>query len=207
MDLRVEVNQDGGSEEFAFDLVVLQGTAILPVKLSDFRARRQDAHTLLSWQTTEEINHAYFAVERSEDGQAFAEIGRVDSAPQIGAARLYEYQDAFPGSGTQYYRLRQVDLDGSFAYSQVRAVQGLADAPRLRLYPNPSRGELWLDTPQPLHTLEVFAVQSGRRVAYFEAEALERGKLDLSRLAAGAYLLVWQWADGQQGQEKWMLLR
>ncbi|MBF9223211.1 LamG-like jellyroll fold domain-containing protein, partial [Hymenobacter ruricola] len=122
---------------------VVGQTTPLPVELTAFTATLVDrAAVRLAWATASEKNSARFEVERSTDGVAFGRIGTVAAAGSSSSARRYEWLDAkLPGGAvTLYYRLRQVDLDGTFSHSPVRTV-GLAGAAEgLALYPNPAPG-------------------------------------------------------------------
>jgi hypothetical protein len=96
----------------------------LPVVLTSFVVTAQPAGVHVSWSTASEMRSAYFAVERSADGQQFEEIGRRAAAGSSAQAHTYELLDVQPLAGTTYYRLHQVDTDGSIAYSLVRTVAG-----------------------------------------------------------------------------------
>ena len=102
-------------------------------------AEVQAAGVHVSWATASEQNSAYFAVERSGDGRAFVEIGRVAAAGTSGQVHTYELLDRQPLVGVAYYRLRQVDVDGTATYSPVQAlVLGNATAAGMHIYPNPA---------------------------------------------------------------------
>ncbi len=95
----------------------------LPVTLTAFDAKASGYMAGLDWATTSEQGNAYFDVERSKDAQAFERVGRVDGRGTTAVRQAYAFTDESPSRGTNYYRLRQVDADGRFAYSPVRAVQ------------------------------------------------------------------------------------
>ncbi|GAB2861311.1 hypothetical protein GCM10027044_21880 [Hymenobacter ruber] len=120
----------------------LTGVAPLPVELTQFSAVRQGSNVQVTWATASEKNSDYFAVERSANGQFFAEIARVNGQGSTTARHDYATLDTAPLAGLNYYRLRQVDLDGKFAYSPVATVRfdGKAAAPSLLAYPNPATG-------------------------------------------------------------------
>ncbi|MFD1144677.1 hypothetical protein ACFQ4C_26350 [Larkinella insperata] len=96
--------------------------AVLPVHLVDFAGRSVDQQVRLGWQTTYEANSDYFTIERSPDARAFEAIGRVASKGFSESLQTYGFSDAAPLKGTNYYRLRQVDRDGTYAYSKIVAV-------------------------------------------------------------------------------------
>ncbi|MFD1144672.1 hypothetical protein ACFQ4C_26325 [Larkinella insperata] len=95
---------------------------VLPVHLVDFAGRSVDQQVRLGWQTTYEANSDYFTIERSPDARAFEAIGRVASKGFSESLQTYGFSDAAPLKGTNYYRLRQVDRDGTYAYSKIVAV-------------------------------------------------------------------------------------
>jgi hypothetical protein len=116
----------------------------LPVELVAFTGA-VDANNLatLRWTTASERNSAYFVLERSPDGKAFTEIGRVAAATTSIQTLAYQWPDPQRLLHTTYYRLRQVDNDGTAHYSRVvtlTPVQPIAQL--LEVYPNPSSGQV-----------------------------------------------------------------
>ncbi len=112
----------------------------LPVALTRFVAAAEGVGAVrLAWATASEKNSHSFEVERSTDGVRFAAIGTVAAAGTTATAHAYALRDAAlpAGAAVLYYRLRQVDLDGTAHYSPVRSV---AVASGLSLYPNPAPG-------------------------------------------------------------------
>lgn len=118
----------------------------LPVKLTAFSAERQAQGALLRWTTASEQHNAYFEVQSSRDGQHFTALGRVASKEQQIKNQDYTWSEASLvryASAVVYYRLQQVDLDGTSTYSPVRTVVVEALAIRQFLaFPNPSQGAL-----------------------------------------------------------------
>jgi hypothetical protein len=118
---------------------------VLPIALMYFTAKQNNSQVLLQWATASEQDNAYFSLEKSRDGRQFNEIGRVAGAGTSTAKLTYQFTDDFPFGGTGYYRLKQVDLDGTFTYSRIVAVNSEITA-ALRIYPNPLAGnELWVE--------------------------------------------------------------
>jgi len=113
--------------------------APLPVQLVQFAATASGPTAVrLTWATASEVNSAYFAVARRADGTAWQALGRVAAAGSSASAHQYTYLDGAAPVGTSYYRLRQVDQDGTAAYSPVQSVT--RSGAGLALYPNPARG-------------------------------------------------------------------
>jgi hypothetical protein len=112
------------------------------VTLLRFQAALQnEGEAVLRWATASEQNSAYFAVERSLDGQHFAEAGRLGAAGTTTQAHTYELRNPRRLTGLTYYRLRQVDLDGTATDSPVVTLSPTArEAAQVNVYPNPSAG-------------------------------------------------------------------
>jgi hypothetical protein len=91
----------------------------LPVTLLDFTAQLQGGAVALAWHTASEVNSARFEVQRSLDGTSFKTLGRVTARGTSTTDTTYPYRDAtLPAGASQlYYRLRQVDLNGTATYS------------------------------------------------------------------------------------------
>lgn len=86
----------------------------LPVELTAFDGRKVNEQTVLNWTTATEINSDHFVVERSVNGTDFIELGKVSAAGNSVVEQRYDFIDAEPRLGVNYYRLIQVDVDGSF---------------------------------------------------------------------------------------------
>lgn len=123
-------------------LTVSNTTAPLPVQLVSFTAQRLGADGLLQWQTASELKNDHFVVESSADGTSFQAVGQVAGAGTSPQPHSYQFTDknlARYAVGQVYYRLRQVDTDGTATYSPVRTVAvPLAAGLLVQAYPNPS---------------------------------------------------------------------
>jgi endoglucanase Acf2 len=162
----------------------------LPVTLLDFSAQAQAAAVGLAWHTASEHNSARFEVERSLDGSSFTTLGRVAARGTSPTATAYTYRDAaLPAGASQlYYRLRQVDLDGTATYSLVRSV-ALAKAGGLALFPNPAHTTATLTGAGPGSAVQVLDAL-GRLVATATADAAGTATLTLpTGLPRGVYVV------------------
>ncbi|PWT74529.1 MAG: hypothetical protein C5B59_10950 [Bacteroidetes bacterium] len=115
------------------------GAPILPVELVQFVASRNSDQTIsVSWSTSQEVNSAYFNVERSADGAGnWQTIGTVKAKGFASSTTDYTYKDVNPLDGANYYRLKMVDLDGKFKYSKVVSVSSDTKSDALVIYNNP----------------------------------------------------------------------
>ncbi len=116
---------------------------VLSVELSAFEVVLNSANQVdLSWTTTSELNNDYFQVERSRNLLDWDIINDEISSVGTNQGEVYYTDiDRFPLFGTAYYRLKQVDFDGTFSYSEIRVIDIKATYPiELSVYPNPSSG-------------------------------------------------------------------
>lgn len=110
----------------------------LPVGLNVFNAFLQNEEVQIFWKTATETNSDYFEIQKSRDGKIWQTIKVVQAAGYSTSTLDYSHIDKKPFNGTSYYRLKQVDKDGAFTYSSVRAV---SDQPAdvVKVYPLPAK--------------------------------------------------------------------
>ncbi len=168
----------------------------LPVTLTAFEASLVGSQVQLHWQTASERANAYFTIERSLDGRAFSTLGTVAGQGSTATATSYAFTDAGVGrpaaAGAVYYRLRQVDLDGTSTYSPIRTVGfGLA-APVVSVYPNPATVAATLDLralPSATYLVQLLDA-TGRVVQEQHVAGGQPHSLALAALPSGIYLVL-----------------
>ena len=166
----------------------------LPVELAEFTATAHGHAVQLKWSTASEKNSQAFEVERSLNGSSFERIGTVAAAGNSSSARAYELLDnQVPKTPSPqapiYYRLKQLDLDGTFSYSPVRSVRLSEAAEGLALFPNPTTARATLTGAQPGTTVTVLDAL-GRTVLTVPADATGTAALTLpAGLATGVYVV------------------
>lgn len=111
----------------------------LPVQLAFFNAKLLDDAVHINWQTLSEIDSDYFIVEKSADAISFFELTRVEAAGHSTSAIHYNVIDINPVSGKNYYRLAQVDFNGSTSRSQIIEVESNVKEPLVKIFPNPAK--------------------------------------------------------------------
>ena len=112
----------------------------LPIELLDFRAAQVGEAVRLDWVTATEHNNDHWMVQRSRDGLLFQDVERVEGAINSNTARFYSLMDVHPWSGQNYYRLKQVDTDGSVSFSPIVVVD--VQHEHLVVFPNPTDGNI-----------------------------------------------------------------
>ncbi len=111
--------------------------AALPIELINFDVRLNNEKEVdIFWATATEINNDYFSVERSKDGRFFEQIATVKGAGNSTVVNNYKTLDAHPFTGINYYRLKQVDFDGTQTYSDIKTVNIISDE-KFSAFPNP----------------------------------------------------------------------
>ncbi|MDH7462512.1 T9SS type A sorting domain-containing protein [Chitinophagaceae bacterium 26-R-25] len=141
---------------------------LLPLKLLSFTAKQSNSAGLLNWTVSEQQNTASFIVERSADGKNYSKIGTVAAAGNYAGKQDYTFTDANAQNGTNYYRLKMVDIDGRFTYSPLKTVSFDANALSLQITPNPAQSICYvkgLTQPAVVKLLDVngkvLSVQNG----------------------------------------------
>lgn len=114
--------------------------ANLPVHFTSFKGRVKDGKTFLTWTTAEEQNNSHFEVEKSTTGSNYTTIGKVN--PKTGLYNQYDFTDETALGGINYYRLKQVDLDGRFMYSKVLILRNDLSKFSVKTGPNPFAGNI-----------------------------------------------------------------
>lgn len=176
----------------------------LPVEYLSFNAEAEGENALIEWETALEINSAHFEVEHSRDGQNFTYLGKVQAAGNSESEQEYKFWHERPGAGVHYYRLRQVDADGSFDYTQVRSIQFEDKVAQIfELYPNPASAYVNIKTDSEAYSIRIID-QTGRPVR----EVRNTPRLDITDLVPGVYWVQLTGAAGQVLQtEKLSVMR
>ncbi|MFY0628177.1 MAG: T9SS type A sorting domain-containing protein [Reichenbachiella sp.] len=118
----------------------------LPVDYRSFVVQEDNSQVSLVWVTASEIDNDYFDIEHSMDGISFQKVGQRNGHGDSNEPLSYYFLHATPALGMNYYRLKQVDFDGQFEYSDIKSVQvGSAQDFEINLYPNPTTGLTRLD--------------------------------------------------------------
>ncbi|MDX2282565.1 MAG: T9SS type A sorting domain-containing protein [Bacteroidia bacterium] len=173
-----------------------------PIELLGFRAEAEGNRVMLSWETAQELNNDYIAVERSQGG-SFEEVGRVDGAGTTDTYTEYRFTDSGLLPGYYSYRLRQVDFDGTTTLFQSIEVYVQAQAGSWLLFPQPA-GE-WLQLRNASATeaaVEIRLLDPAGRL--LSRQTLSPGtaetRFELSGLSSGVYLVEFR----EQGRRQVM---
>jgi hypothetical protein len=172
-----------------FDNLVLEDLLnTLPVNLTAFDLKKQDNGVLLNWRTASENNNDYFLLEKSVDGIAFETIKTVKSSGNSSTPSNYSYVDHSPKNGINYYRLSQIDLDGTKTELKVDAINfSISDKPDFTVYPNPAVSEVNIELHDKIYEKVELLNANGQIVLSSKITNTQAVKLDVSALAKGIY--------------------
>ena len=185
---------------WAIDNVLVRGSnSPLPVSLYTFSGYKDGTHNLLKWSTASEQNNRGFELERSNDGTGYSSIGFIPSQASFGNSSSllnYSFIDNFPTGDKQYYRLRQVDLNGNEKLSNIVLIRSIpekifsVDA----IFPDPAHSVLNMSINALHHdeiVIQVFDL--GGRMLKQQNSVTEKGSntvsLDVSALMNGVYTI------------------
>lgn len=167
---------------------------VLPVELLFLQGDARNGEVDLTWATGSEKNSSHFLVERSANAVDFLSIGRVRSTGDSQTRTDYSFTDEDPMAGLNYYRIRPVDLDGSFELSNTIAVMITGNGGRMLVYPNPVHDRMTVSMDLEGNSeVDLYILDALGRVVMERRMAVEVGRnnfsVDTQGLRAGAYLV------------------
>lgn len=168
---------------------------VLPIELREFKATQHENTILVQWETSSEKNNYLFCLERCADGINFMEIARQLGAINSNKLIKYHHIDHSPLPAGSYYRLKQIDMDGSFNYSKIIYAEFKPSRSKCSLYPNPTNEKVKIQLEHqsflPNELIKIFD-EKGSLVLIKQLSSDEIGpvvEVDLSPLKKGNYLL------------------
>jgi uncharacterized protein Veg len=178
----------------------------LPLNLVTFKGSLQNGTTLLEWQTANEINTSNFVVERSTDGRNFQQIGTVPATGNAGVTNKYSYTDydvTRQSSSVVYYRLKVVDIDGSYNYSDIVTITLPFITSKVALFPNPAAHEVNVTITTAIDgKVKWQLIDNAGRIVIHNSIAAKKGNnnivINLNRLSTGTYFLIVSGSDIDQ---------
>lgn len=186
------------SDGYAWAKYFTTGGNPVPVTLTYFTAVKQNNETKLSWQTASEANSSYFIVEHSVNGTDFSAIGKVNAAGNSSYIINYSFLHTSPVKGNNYYRLKQVDLDGKINIYPVRLVHfGSSDIMDITLFPNPASDKITLRSSQPgIRDISLINLAGQIIKRQQPGDNQQQFDIDISGLPKGTYVVLVNAGDG-----------
>lgn len=184
-------NVDVLNTTFVFLSSTYDASTVLEVKWSYFRADAQHNTSLLKWGTVSESFNKGFEVERSLDGRTWKSIGFVATLAEDGNSLSpldYTYTDNAPYKGMNFYRLKQVDINGKYEYSEVRTVNFTAES-SIVLSPNPTNSVVVISGLSKGNNHIVVTNSIGQQVLNTDINNQSSYSINLARFPAGTYYI------------------
>ena len=187
------VNGNGSFQTCPFiqsKLVTVDENCILPISLISFTGENKDNINVLYWITDLEYNSSHFEIEKSADGIVFDGIGYVIADQN----NPYEFVDEMPIYSDNYYRLKMVDLDSSFTYSNIVVVRVEKPTSNYTIYPNPFDNSITYTyyEESPEHLRIDICNEAGQLIDTIDIvceSCINRVPIDLSNLSVGHYII------------------
>ncbi|MBO9616423.1 MAG: BspA family leucine-rich repeat surface protein [Dyadobacter sp.] len=175
----------------------------MPVTLVSFAASRQESFSLLTWSTTEETNSDRFDIQRSIDGKIWQVIGSIPSTGESKVLKKYHFEDRSPANGVNYYRLKMVDHDETFAYSHIERADFEKPAD-FYVYPNPASDKLIIHNYRKVKAVSMYDASG---VNVLKRENLTAQGIEVSKLLPGLYNVLVTLYTGVQYTGKVQVLK
>ena len=165
--------------------VYSSGPILLPINVQDFTAHSATGGNVLAWTASADEIAGRWAVERSGDGSNWQQL---DVLTATTGQHDYQYTDASPLSGSNFYRLCQLSADGNFTYSAVRSVTG-ASFKSIHCYPNPFKDMINVTSPRSFTKLSLSDLQG--RVLFVKdyGRGVSNAQLPAVNLPPGTYFV------------------
>jgi hypothetical protein len=166
----------------------ISGVVILPIEMISFEAQAfGNALNKISWSTLSESNTDYFSVEKSQNGKDFVSIEKIQAAGNSSQKLHYQVFDKAENGLLNYYRIKTVDRDGKFYYSEIKAISNKSSE-EITIYPNPSKDGIFNLINNSESDFEKISVYSNDGKMIYESELNSTNTLDLSMLQSGTYI-------------------
>ena len=184
---------------------------VVPLELTKFTGQQEGELIKLNWTTENEINVSHFEIQHSADGINFEKIGTV-SSKYLTTATDYDFIDASPVKGMNFYRLKQLDKDGQFKYSPIVPVLfSLSIVKEIKINPNPVISQLNMVLTLSENASLVYKIYTaeGREVKAATASVIPgRNTIStgVSNFAAGTYMIVFMNNNERIGEARFIKL-
>ena len=166
----------------AFDTFRINST--LPIGLLNFSASVQDKSVNVTWQTSFEQNLKSFEVEHSKDGNVFTKVGTVFPSNNISGSS-YLYKHLSPDAGFNFYRLKTIELDGSYSYSEIKLVNFKSNHQLFTIYPDPADKYFRVKTDLQDFNLDIISSE-GKLIRTLKSLNVN-STIDVSNILSGFY--------------------
>ncbi|MFZ1529442.1 MAG: T9SS type A sorting domain-containing protein [Ferruginibacter sp.] len=172
----------------------LSGCSVVPVSFRYFKTSiKENTKVLLEWVTNFEQNTSHYIIERSTDAVVYSELASLVAAGNTQTETHYVYTDHNAATGKNYYRIKQVDRDGRFVYTNISVINISRNGYTMSVYPNPMKSGslLTVEFSKPVKSCQYLLtdmqgriIAAGRSVTHNQ-----KAQLGIPKLTAGVYVL------------------
>lgn len=164
--------------------------SILPVIWGNFTAQKINKTALLKWTTLSEENTDRFIVERSADGINYNEVGIVKAAGNSVVAQSYSFTDTKPLKGNNIYRIKLIDNESKYKYSEERSLNFEDISYSISIAPNPAHNYVVVRIPGNTQNVQIVLYSTaGQKIGSYTMNAEVSSPIDVSKLPAGVYYI------------------
>ncbi len=160
--------------------------APLPLNLINFTGKPFDRKNRLFWETSNEVDHHSFEIERSENAQQWEKIGEILAKSKGNEITNYQFEDDAILAKTNFYRLKIISNNGNSQYSKVIFLKNELEG-SLSIYPNPVSNDLFLENKFPIISVGIYDL-SGQKVSAFDGSQISNS-ISISNLSEGTYFV------------------
>lgn len=179
--------------------------AILPIKLLSFSGTVLEKKATLKWISTAEINASYYELQRSNTGNNFNAIAKIATSGNSNADLNYQYTDILGTDPVYFYRLKMVDKDGGFTFSNLVKINSTNNA-MFTIYPNPAKAFVFVNLPILTTDSKIKISDMAGRILQIIAvkKTTSQFKLNTGKLPAGTYRIIFN--DGEKEVSKMIVI-
>lgn len=178
----------------------------LPVNLTSFDASKEGLQSLLKWTTTKESNSERFDIEHSLNAKNWNWLSSIKSGGQSNVLLSYSFTHEDPSAGENFYRLKMIDNDGTFAYSRIRSIV-FGNTEKSLVFPNPASDQLKIDVKDfsELKGIKIYDL-NGRTVYNATGSNISKN-IDIKSLSQGSYIVELTYNSKRVKTAKIIILR
>ena len=163
--------------------------SVVPVSWLDFKGETNRTFNQLVWQTASEVNNDFFEIEYSSNGQDYDRIGTVGGNGNSDQVSEYSFEDHLNLNSKAYYRIKQVDYDGSFSYSKVIQLRREIKSEDVLVYPNPAKNELFVLADLSTSKIRIFNTVGKEMIAPISLYSNANAAINIEELEIGIYYI------------------
>jgi hypothetical protein len=160
-------------------------TAALPAEMINFEAKKNQQSVILSWSTISEINNADFQIQHATNGQDFKMIGQVKGNGTSNQIHTYQFEHKLPSIGINYYRIKQMDVDGTIKFSVIKPI--VFSKSKIAIKTNVIANNITVVSSEIAPTMLNFFNATGQLI--LSTKILGEERIDISKFPSGLFLI------------------